>query len=322
MVSISDLIKKGRASALLEHINTCPDECDIIIIDYATNYTKKNNEEAVYHQLSQNILPKPWVIVTSNFTYYNQEHPHIVYYPIYLLDGLDVGSKTEIEIKNQRNYNICFLTYNFYWHRMLILLELYKRMDFKYCLINLPALDTLGDFRMQGLKTSFSDLVRISDMTATEQQLIDEMFKLAPLVADPTDSQAEIINLKNKAFYDSYINIFTESDYGSASPYVTEKSIKPFLSGQFFAIFGHPKSYLHLKELGFDLFEDYLPMPQHEDFRQNIKELLDSITNLIPKIRLAWDETYDRRMHNYTLARSPELREKLCQHLRTHLNSI
>jgi hypothetical protein len=197
-----------------------------------------------------------------------------------------------------------------------VLLALYRSLKFESCLINLPELNNLSSSQLQSLTNS------VVYLTSEEQLLVDELFKLAPLVVDSTDRQIELVNIENKAFYNSYINIFTESDYGSTSPYITEKSIKPFFSGQFFAVFGHPTSYAHLKELGFDLFEDYLPMPQHDEFRQNIKELIDMINELIPKIGVVWDNTYNRRLHNYTLARSPGLREKLCHHLRTYLNSI
>jgi hypothetical protein len=146
------------------------------------------------------------------------------------------------------------------------------------------------------------------------------MFESAPIVADANDSQIEIVSLENRAFSDSYINIFTESDY--PRPFVTEKSVKPFLSGQFFAVFNEPSAYLHLKELGFDLFEDYLPMPQHVDFRQNVKELMGLIANLIPNLGQIWDATYPRRLHNYQLSRSAELRDRLCYELRTRLNSV
>jgi hypothetical protein len=298
----------------LTYINTCPNDYDIIIIDYATNYMRSELEENICNQLSQHTLPKPWIIITSDFKYFNQQHKHIVYYPIYLIDGLDKGGNTEIEIKNQRSHNICFLTYHYHWHRVLILLSLYQSMQFESCLVNLPKLDTLTESQAQSLKNSYMHL------TSTEKLLVDEMFKLAPLTADPADLQDELVNLENSAFHNSYINIFTESDY--SNPFVTEKSVKPFLSGQFFAVFCHPDAYLHLKELGFDLFEDYLPMPQHKNFRQNLKELMTMINELIPKIQLVWDHTYDRRLHNYTLARSSELRDKLCYVLRTHLNSI
>jgi hypothetical protein len=275
---------------------------------------KQELEETIYDQLKKHQLSKPWIIITSDFKYYNQQHSHIVYYPIYLIDGLDKGNETTVEFKNQRSHNVCCLTYHYYWHRLLILLELHNRTKFESCLVNLPMLSQLNNIQAQSLENSFFGL------TAKEKQMVNEMFEMAPIVADPTDPKDEIVNLKNSAFHDSYINIFTESDY--AYPMVTEKSIKPFLSGQFFAVFGHSSAYLHLKELGFDLFEDYLPMPQHEDFRQNINELMNMIDELKPKLADAWNDTYHRRLDNYTLARSPELRNKLCYHLSTRLNNI
>jgi hypothetical protein len=298
----------------LTYINSCPNEYDFILIDYATNYSRADIEEIIFNQLSQHLLPKPWAIITSNFKYFNQPHSHIVYYPIYLIDGLDKGGNTAIEIKNQRSHNICYLTYHYHWHRVLILLALYKDMNFKSCLVNLPELHALTASQAQSLQNSFVSLSK------TEQQTVSDMFKLAPIVADSRDPQIEIVELNNKAFHNSFINIFTESDY--PSPFVTEKSVKPFLSGQFFAVFNNPAAYLHLKELGFDLFEDYLPMPQHDDFRQNIKELMESISNLIPKIDAVWDSTYERRLHNYRLSRSAELRNQLCYELRTRLNNV
>jgi hypothetical protein len=298
----------------LTYVNSCPDRYDIIIIDYATNYIRHGIEERIYNQLIKCQLSKPWIIITSDFKYFNQQHSHIVYYPIYLIDGLDKGSNTEIEIKNQRSHNICYLTYHYHWHRVLILLALYKDMNFESCLINLPEMHALTESQTRSLQHSFVYLSKI------EQQTVNDMFKLAPLVADTTDAQGELADVNNSAFHNSFINIFTESDY--PKPFVTEKSIKPFLSGQFFAVFNNPAAYLHLKDLGFDLFEDYLPMPQHDDFRQNIRELIETISNLIPKIDAIWDSTYERRLHNYRLSRSAKLRNQLCYELRTRLNNV
>lgn len=146
------------------------------------------------------------------------------------------------------------------------------------------------------------------------------MFKLAPLVADATDTQHEIVNLENRAFYDSYINVFTESDY--PAPFATEKCVKPFLSGQFFAVVGCPDMYAHLKDLGFDLFDDYIPMPTHDNLRPVLDELITSIKNLLPNIHEAWNSTYERRLHNYELSRSSKLRNTLTDSLRIKLNSI
>lgn len=318
IITISDLSLKQNSSSNfkfdLSYIDQCSDEYDVILIDNTTPYSRENIEEIIYDQLSQHTLLKPWLIITSDFKFYHQQHSHIIYYPFYLIDSLDKNSNIEIEIKNQRPYNICFLTYYYHWHRILVLLSLYQRMNFASCLINLSVETTLNNTQAQILKGS------IVQLTVAEQQLVNKMFKLAPLIADPTDLQDEIVNIKNRAFSDSFINVFTESNY--PTPFVTEKSIKPFLSGQFFAVLGHPSAYVHLKELGFDLFEDYIPMPQHEDFRQNLNELMNKIDELTPRLADAWNDTYLRRLHNYTLARSPELRNKLCYELCTRLNNI
>jgi hypothetical protein len=306
--------KDSELNVDLKYINTYADDYDVILIDYTTNYVRHELEETIYRLLSQYVLPKPWFIITSNFKYYNSQHSHIIYYPIYAIDGLDLNRTTNIEIKDQRSHNICFLTYHYHLHRILIMLELYTQTNFESCLINLPKFDSINDSCRQSLNNSLPYL------TTAERQLVNDMFKLAPLFADTADLQENIVNLNNRAFSNSYINIFTESDH--PRPWVTEKSIKPFLSGQFFAVFGHPNAYVHLKELGFDLFEDYIPMPQHQDFRQNLKELMNIIIDLIPKIQSVWDDTYDRRLHNYRLARSPELRDRLCCGLITGLNSI
>lgn len=321
VVAITDLIigyshyqKIKDIDIDLTYINTCPDDCDIIVIDYTTNYTRFEIEEDIFKLLSQHAIAKPWIILTSDIRYYNKEHSHIVYYPIHFIDGIDKGSNTDVEIKNHRAHNICFLTYHFHWHRVILLLYIYKHIGLNSCLINLPKLDALTESQAQSLKNSFVYL------TKDEKEITDEIFKLAPLVADATDPQIEILNIDNKAFCDSYVNIFTESDY--PKPIVTEKSIKPFLSGQFFAVLGHPSAYTHLKELGFDLLEDILPMPQHSSFRQQAQELVEATNTLLPNINLVWDQTYERRLHNYKLARSPELRDKLCFDFQKHLNSI
>lgn len=295
----------------MTYINSCPDEYDFILIDYSTNYIRAGIEEILYNQLKQYPISKPWAIITSEFKYYYQPHEHIIYYPIYLIDGLDKGGNTPIEIKNQRSHSLCFLTYHYHWHRLLAMVEIYKNIGLDQCLVNLPTLASLSESQQQSLRNSRRYL------TTDEQKHIDAMFELAPLVADATDSQHEIVNLENRAFYDSYINVFTESDY--PAPFATEKCVKPFLSGQFYAVIGNPAMYQHLRDLGFDLLDDYLPISTDKDLRVVLGKLTESIANLIPNMQEVWNETYNRRLHNYNLSRSTQLRNTLTNSLRIKL---
>ena len=142
---------------------------------------------------------------------------------------------------------------------------------------------------------------------------------MAPLVADRTDLKEEIVNIKNIAFSDAYINLLTESDYPNV--FVTEKSIKPFLAGQFSAVIAHPKVYKHLEDLGFDLLSDYINLNMDTlDIRENIVNIMSQITSIKDNIEDLWNSSYSRRMHNYNLVRDPTLFNMLTHDLQNWLD--
>lgn len=289
---------------------------DIMIFDYSTTYRRYINELTVVDSLTQLNLSIPWLIITSNFTYYKSNNTKILYYPIYFIDGIDKGSYTTIDIRSQRLHNLSFLTYHLHWHRLLSLLALYKQKWFNTCLINLLPINQMNASQLQSYQHG------IQSMPPDEISSLQDLFRLAPFVADDTDNQLEIANIQNRAFTHCYINMFTESDY--CNLFITEKSIKPFLSGQFFAILAHTKMYEHLHELGFDLLNEYIDMQTIENTQDNLRNHIDTtinqISNLLPNIKQVWDDTYIRRKHNYELARSSALRNELCRELLEHLN--
>jgi hypothetical protein len=303
-----------NADLLTDNIST--DSYDSMIFDCATPYLGNVTELDIYVSLNKLNLPIDWAIITSNFTYYKSNIPKILYYPIYFIDGIDKGSYTTIDIWSQRLHNLSFLTYHLHWHRLLSLLALYKQKWFNTCLINLLPINQLNASQLQGYQNG------IISLNLTELAELTELFKLTPLVADETDDQREIVNIQNRSFSDCYVNMFTESDY--PREFITEKSIKPFLSGQFFAIIANNEIYTHLQELGFDLLLDYIDVRTVENTQGNLRNHIDitikQISNLLPNIKQAWDDTYIRRKHNYELARSPALRNELCRELLEHLN--
>jgi hypothetical protein len=296
------------------------DTYDIMVFDYATPYQRYVDEVKLFDQLTQLNLSIDWIIITSNFMYYHSDNSQIVYYPIYLIDGIDKAVEKNSwfnpNIQQPRRHNLSFLTYHLHWHRILSLISLYKQTWFNTCLINLLPIDKMNASQLQGYQAG------ILSLDSTELETMNELFKLAPLVADKTDDQREIVNVQNRAFTDCYINMFTESDY--ARPFITEKSIKPFLTGQFTAVLAHNGLYNHLRELGFDLLSDYINLDFEiknvSDVRLAINNVVDQIDKLLPNIEQAWKDTYTRRQHNYNLARSPALRSNLCQTLSEQLN--
>lgn len=299
-------------SDLLANRIVSTDLYDSIVFDYATPYVQQFNELNIVELLTQLNLTIPWVIVTSNFMYYNGNNPRIIYYPIYFIDGIDKANGNRIEIWGPRLYNLSFMSYHLHWHRLLSLISLYKQKWFDTCLINLLPTAQMNTSQLQGYQNG------IVWLNENELVLLDGLFKLAPLVADDTDDQLEIVHIQNRAFTQCYINMLTESDY--CNLFITEKSIKPFLSGQFFAIIAHRGVYTHLQDLGFDLLLDYIDVRSTENARAHIDSVVQQISTLLPNIKQAWDNTYKRRKHNYELARSPALRNELCRELIEQLN--
>jgi hypothetical protein len=286
---------------------------DKLIIDLSTVYSRAVSEKEIQEKFSKLNINIPWTIITSNSDYYKKDESNIIYYPFYLLDGIASGSKKDVNIVSLRSNIAGYLTYHLHWHRLLILIQLVKQHWFSKCLVNLEKIE---DFTESQLNSYIGSLPRL---TQDEQIQVKELFKLAPLIADTTDLQEEIVNIKNVAFTDAYINILTESDY--PNNFITEKSIKPFLAGQFSAVIAHPKVYKHLEELGFDLLSDYINLNTGTlDIRQNIKNIIKQITTIEDNIEELWNLSYVRRLHNYNLIRDPKTFNTLTNDLQNWLN--
>lgn len=331
-MSDRDLI--GIASAMEHlncHVSTLNHNCQVVdilipedelvitgnrlIIDMATLYLRDKKEMLVRERFTRLEIPIPWTIVTSDVTYYGKTEPNIVYYPIHLIDGIIKGATTLCDIKSIRNGIACFLTYHLHYHRMLLFIALHKQNWFDRCLFNLQEINKMTPSQLQGYTNGCYSL------TQDEKEQFNTLFKLAPVVADITDTQSEILNIENTGFKDAYVNIFTESDYPIGN-FITEKSIKPFLSGQFPAVIAHPTVYKHLAELGFDMLSDYIDLNTDTlDIRQNIAHLMNEIEQLTVNIEEKWNDSYTKRLHNYNLARSPELINMLTKDLKTWLDT-
>jgi hypothetical protein len=135
------------------------------------------------------------------------------------------------------------------------------------------------------------------------------MQTILPLVADPTDHHGHIAT-KNLGYSNCYINAMVESDYDT--PFLTEKSLKPYFSGQFSAVLGNNKIYSHITDLGIDTMQDYLDLSTNAiNFGDRVDETVAKISALLPNIEHAWHETYQRRLCNYNYTRSDAFVDRL-----------
>lgn len=279
---------------------------DIIVFDDATPYVRNCQVQKMYENVVECNIKTPWIIITSDFNYYKSHEKNIVYYPYHLLFSVAYSKNTEINIRQLRNYFIGFLPWHLHELRLVTIIKLYQQKWFDKCLINYFPKKTLTPFQLEILQRSMNNL------SSVESTLLQEFNDNFPngMLADTSEEFIDLNSLNNKANTDCYINLMIESEYNL--PFITEKTIKPYLCGQFSAVLGNNFLYKHLQNLGIDTLQDYLEMQVWNlDPRQTIDTILNRLSDLIVNIEQSWIDTYPRRLDNYYYVRSDKFINKL-----------
>ena len=293
-------------------INHSPvNNCDLIIIDYSYKYNRFIDEWLLYSIIDDLNLKWPWIIITSNFNYFRSNNNQIIYYPIHAIHAIEYpGNNIDIDLKSKRDYLVSVLSHHLHPHRLLLLTKLYEQPWFDKCLINFS---TSNITELQTL--IYQSSLRL--LTADELSIIQQIQNQSPIIADPFESCDSIVSINNRGFTNCYISMFTEANYNS--PFITEKSIKPFMSGQFNAVFGADGLVDHLNELGFEPLDNYLNLAIQTNIsdpltslRNLLEEIIvNQISKLVDNIEQVWNDTYQIRKYNYELVRSIEFKYTL-----------
>ena len=133
--------------------------------------------------------------------------------------------------------------------------------------------------------------------SSIKQNNLKEFLKLLPIQHEKGMNMEHDHTVTNPAFYNSYAHIYTESEI--ESPVVTEKTFKPFLSGQIpipLACKGHLS---YLKSLGFHTFDDLLgPEFDYSDSYLKMIKIKDIVKKGKRFIKEYYLENLDKIEHN------------------------
>lgn len=225
-----------------------------------------------------------------------------------------------------RNFGFSCLNNRPAFHRLVLGQSLFGRN----LLQSMVWTQHLTDFWPQGNYTAM-----LADLPFTE-----EYKKHLPMkwtidkTIDPIRDQGsmeEAFNTDHDAYQSAYCNIPTESeieDFIYEGPIqnleiTTEKSWKPFLSGQvplWFAAKGHMA---YLKSLGFETMDDLLPADYDT---QGTFDKVSTIVDIVSKGRDYIESFYfdhvRERQHNFELINSDRVEQKLMSDLKTFLDSV
>ena len=129
------------------------------------------------------------------------------------------------------------------------------------------------------------------------------------------------------AYTQAYCNIVTESECEEYPysrninlPVVTEKSYKPFMSGQVPVMLAAQGHIAYFKSLGFEMMEDLLPA---EFDQMNVPQKIDTVVALVSKGKEFIEDFYFGHLkeiqHNYQLINSEKVEKSILQNIKNIL---
>lgn len=274
-------------------------ELGTVVIDCSSD-PFNGHEKTLVEWLSPKI--SDFVILSADARYLSEPADHICYFPYFFLCVLSQTPHTDDIITNsKREYAVSCLNKRARTHRIENWLKIKDKPWFNRCLFSMH-----NEFDLDSEK-------RDSGLNFSDEKFLDKWLELALTL--PRIHQNDM-TAQHPAYWDSYINLVTETSVLSQEIFFSEKTFKPLISGQMAIWLGMRGMVSFLRDLGFDLFDDYI---NHEyDLNENWHQRIDMIHLQLEKLmsldlEKIFDSTQVRRLKNKEFLYSKKLNDRLTQ---------
>jgi hypothetical protein len=215
----------------------------------------------------------PFYYLSNNLIFLHDPVPGILFYPYWLLasrrfpnNNLVFGSSSDIN----RKYTCASICRHPRDHRIYNFIKLQKKPYFNKIYWTFWKCDHISVSR---------EMLQEISVTDQEWKQFSDYYENAAI--DYT-GEMECITLTNwDAFLQSYINLTSETY--QVYNFTSEKSFKPFLSGQIPMIFGAKNANKFLSDMGFDMFYDIVNHKTY-DTHENLQDRLDNLHKCVDTI--------------------------------------
>ena len=289
------MIPSTELDKIFQKLNIVP-QITIIDISYQYDELPNTNNQCLY--------------VTSDFKYYQTDHPYIVYFPCwYFVSTVDTGNignrlLTSHDIQSHRPWILSCFNHTPRLERAKNYIALSKQPWFDQCKISFGPKATnnthIIDAAMSGIKL-YLDAEEFNFIQSVVPRYID--------IDNEPSTDIGVISNTSLAHGQCYIDLVVESTLHHA--FISEKSWKPLLSGQLFLILGPIGIVAHLRQLGIDTFSDIIDhsYDQESNLDKKISMIINELNQLINQgLDAIWDNTYERRKANLELVLSEKFK--------------
>jgi hypothetical protein len=282
------------------------------------------------------------VIVLSTVNERNNEELYCPVYAMlysnYYLDHFKNNIVSDEQAANsKRQYKFSCLNNKPKIERLLNIFEIIKR----YSNQSLVTFSYFGQSeqnerydRLNNIEQTYriKDHLSHDDYTFIRENIIGK----APLTFSGHDYDESIISPydnQNAAYTDAFLNIVTEATFFGQVPFLSEKSFKPLLSGQFFVVSGPSGSIKLLEKSGFDVYRDIIDHSKYEDLMATgnndfdlclakVKAIHDYLETIIDyNWTQIYEETVERRLANRNLILNNTIRSNFKNQLENKIKS-
>jgi hypothetical protein len=231
-----------------------------------------------------------FIVLSSDVKYYYTPVEKICYIPFWYLHQKYNYSPVAV-IDRPRQYLISCLNKVSRYHRIENFIKLKRKPYFNQLLFTM-----LYEYDHQSVR-------RHTSPRFYNKEIIAEFEKLIPTERANTTFDGHTIALPG--FYDSYTNFVTETSVYDDTIFISEKTWKPFMSGQLGIWLSNPGTVKFLRDIGLDVFDDIF-YDHTYDSEVNLNARIDQLHQLIDQIMTVdidsiWNNTLPRRQANIDL---------------------
>jgi len=264
------------------------DAVDLVIFPQISHPYYIDNE-----YLEKILISKPWLHITWNRSIQSENTLQLDFWPTALDDPIyTLGIELYEPNDRKRNYIFSSLNGRGKAHRIVNLYHLFLDNLLSKCLYSMS-----DDYKTFPKKRDLENEVKYYSCYYDSHTL--QEFSYFHPAKCPQESNKMIPFWIHDAYVNSYVNIATEHDFQTG--FVSEKSIKPFLTEQLAIFIGGVNTVENLRRLGLDVFDDYIDhsYDTEPDPVLRLKKIKELMCNLA---LLDWDkiyyETKQRRIYN------------------------
>lgn len=255
-------------------------------------------------------------------------HPLEIYCPSWAMlypHRFDYQVATEQQARNSdRDYIFSCLNNKIKVERLINLIEVYQRYQDNF-IVTLNGTNT--EWNSYSDSESQLNMIRKVIPSKDYDFLTEHILNKLPITSPGCGFNGNCFDSINPAYTNAYINIVTEFSYHRA--FISEKSIKPLVSGQFFLTVAAPGVLAILEYLGIDTFKDiidhsvYEQLPVHVNPTKRLAAMHDCLQSML---NYDWKDLYEqtatRRIANRNLIISNQIEKNFLKQLTDRIYEV